>query len=89
MEGAGVFEDRGDGSTCWLTALSLQLSRDLDPPVLSLGVKKLPQPGVEGGQGRRGLGRWALAGGPTVGRDGSGEQEGQARDLGPRWVERR
>lgn len=41
---------------CWLAALNPQLSRDPDPPVLSSGAERLPQPGGGGGQGRRGLG---------------------------------
>lgn len=45
-------------------------------------------PGVEVGRAGAawalGSGRWHCCGEP----DGSGEQEGQARDLGPRWVER-
>lgn len=44
MEGASVFRDRGAGSVRRLSALNSQLLSDLDPPLLSLRVKKLQHP---------------------------------------------
>lgn len=71
---------------CWLAALNLQLSRDPDPPVLSSGAERLPQPGGGGGQGRRGLGagRWARAGGTAVGSQTEAEnRKGRRGTWGP------
>ena len=67
MEGTSVFRDRGDGTMRWRSALNPQLSRDLGPRLLSLGVKKLLQ--AEGlratsgwaGPWRLSAGRWGAA----------------------------
>lgn len=71
---------------CWLAALNPQLSRDPDPPVLSSGAGRLPQPGGGGGHGRRGLGagRWARAGGTAVGSQTEAEnRKGRRGTWGP------